>query len=187
MDRMKKNLAAILGELQLLVARLNDAEGKEFLDRVQKARRVYVTGQGRSGLIVKTFAQRLMHLGLAVHVADEITTPRIGPGDLLLACSGSASTRITQDAMSSALEAGAAVVLITANPDGAMGDFADLLIALPAALGGEIQEGKVPSVQPQRSLFEQALLLYLDAAVLALRDRLKVPDEQMAKRHTNIE
>ncbi len=187
MDRIRRNAELILAELQAVMTRLTAAEGKDFLERILGAKRVYVTGQGRSGLIVKTFAQRLMHLGLTVHVADEITTPRINPGDVLIACSGSASTRITQDAMSSAMEAGAGVVLITACPDGAMGDFADLLVTLPAAKSEEEARDKVVSRQPQRSLFEQALMIYLDAVVLALRDHLRVPDEQMARRHTNIE
>lgn len=187
MDKIRRNAELILAELGSVFARLDAAEGKDFLERLLRAKRVYVTGQGRSGLVVKTFAQRLMHLGLVVHVADEITTPRIGTGDLLIACSGSAATRITQDSMSSAMEAGAGVALITACPEGPMGDFADLIVTLPAAKGEENAPGKIATRQPQRSLFEQALLVYLDAVVLALRDHLRVPDEQMARRHTNIE
>lgn len=187
MDKIRKNARVILSELRAVFERLDGAEGKKFLDRIVRSKRVYVTGQGRSGLIVKTFAQRLMHLGLTVHVADEITTPRIGPGDVLIACSGSAATRITQDSMSSALEAGAGVVLVTACPDGPMADFADLLVHLSAGRAGEKADGKVRSRQPQRSLFEQALLLYFDAVVMALRDQLRVHDDQMARRHTNIE
>ncbi len=187
MDKIRKNAELVLSELRAVFERLDGAEGKDFLDRLVGARRVYVTGQGRSGLIVKTFAQRLMHLGLTVHVVDEITTPRIGSGDLLVACSGSASTRITQDSMSSAMEAGAAVVLLTACPDGPMGDFADLIVTIPAGRSDESAPGKVLSRQPQRSLFEQALLVYFDSVVLALRDHLRVPEEQMARRHTNIE
>lgn len=187
MDRIRRHAEMILGELQAVMERLTAAEGKDLLDRILRSRRVYLTGQGRSGLVVKAFAQRLMHLGLAVHVADEITTPRIGEGDLLISCSGSAATRITQDHMSSAMEAGAGVVLITACPDGPMGDFADLIVSLPAARQNESGKGKVISRQPQRSLFEQALLIYLDAVVLALRDHLKVEEDQMARRHTNIE
>jgi hypothetical protein len=53
------------------------------------ANRVFVVGAGRTGLALKMAAMRLMHLGLVVHVAGEVTSPAIGRCDLLLVASGS--------------------------------------------------------------------------------------------------
>ena len=56
------------------------------------ARTVFVAGSGRSGLAMRSFAMRLIHLGLSAHVVGETTTPRITDRDLLLIGSGSGST-----------------------------------------------------------------------------------------------
>ncbi|MBI5366183.1 MAG: SIS domain-containing protein [Planctomycetes bacterium] len=178
---------AILRELRAVLSRVSREDTRELIRRLVEAKRVFTAGQGRSGLMAKAFAQRLMHLGLVVHVAEEITTPRIGTGDVLLACSGSGETRMTLDIMSSAHEADATVVLVTATPDGRGGDFADLIIHLPAGTRLANGKGMVRSLQPQRTLFEQTLLLYLDSLILDLVQRLSVKEQEMQKRHTNIE
>jgi hypothetical protein len=45
---------------------------------ITNARAVFVIGNGRSGLATQMAAMRLMHLGLRVHVAGEVTAPAIG-------------------------------------------------------------------------------------------------------------
>ncbi|MDT5127294.1 MAG: 6-phospho-3-hexuloisomerase, partial [Mycobacterium sp.] len=73
--------------------RLLNSVAAEQWDRagslITTARAVFVIGNGRSGLATQMAAMRLMHLGLRVHVAGEVTAPAIGAGDLLIAVSGS--------------------------------------------------------------------------------------------------
>ena len=46
------------------VARAIDQESAiRFLEKILAAERIYVAGAGRSGLVGRAFAQRLMHLG----------------------------------------------------------------------------------------------------------------------------
>ncbi len=47
---------------------------------IRSARAVFVIGGGRSGLAIQMAAMRLMHLGLRVHVAGEVTAPASTPG-----------------------------------------------------------------------------------------------------------
>ena len=56
---------------------------------IQKNQRIFVLGAGRSGLMAKGFAMRLMHIGYTVFVIGETITPSIQAGDVLLAVSGS--------------------------------------------------------------------------------------------------
>lgn len=57
------------------------AEGWDHAgDLITSARAVFVIGNGRSGLATQMSAMRLMHLGLRVHVAGEVTAPAIGAG-----------------------------------------------------------------------------------------------------------
>ncbi len=52
---------------------------------LDSAPQIFVTAAGRSLLMVKAFAMRLMHLGYPVHVTGDVTTPALRKGDLLLA------------------------------------------------------------------------------------------------------
>lgn len=173
-----------------LEAVLEDIPG-DLIDRlaaeIAGAERVFVAGEGRSGLMARAFASRLVHLGLRVHEASEITCPRIGPRDVIVACSGSGETRTTLEKMLSAREVEARVVLVTANPDTRFADAADLLLHIPAPVAPARIRKDLASAQPQRSLFEQALLVVLDSTVLKLMEKLKVKREDMANRHTNLE
>ncbi len=47
----------------------------QFIDELLSAKRIYVMGAGRSGLIAKAFAMRLMHLGMHSYVVGETITP----------------------------------------------------------------------------------------------------------------
>ena len=44
---------------------------------IEDAPRIFVSGAGRSGLIMRALGIRLMHLGKTVHVVGESTTPSI--------------------------------------------------------------------------------------------------------------
>ena len=154
---------------------------------IADADRVFVAGEGRSGLMGRAFASRLVHLGVQVHEASEITCPRIGRRDLMIACSGSGETRTTLEKMLSAKEVEAKVVLITANAETQFGDAADIMLHLPAPVAPHRITRSLQSAQPQRSLFEQALLIVLDSTVLRLMEKLGVGREAMQRRHTNLE
>lgn len=106
------NRTLILNELERTFAAVSDAEIAVAQRMILTANRVFVTGAGRTGLALKMVAMRLMHLGLAVHVAGDA----IGPGDLLLVASGSGTTTGPVHAAEVAVKAGARVLALTATP-----------------------------------------------------------------------
>ncbi|HID41529.1 MAG TPA: 6-phospho-3-hexuloisomerase, partial [Pyrodictium sp.] len=65
-----------------VIDKLNPEQVKQMLDTLEKAYRsghkVLVMGAGRSGLVGRAFAMRLMHLGFNVYVLGETITPSIG-------------------------------------------------------------------------------------------------------------
>ena len=87
---MKAYRDIVLGEVSRTLSLVSEAHSREFCRELGRVRRrtVYITGVGRSGLVVHAFGQRLMHLGFDVHLAQEVTAPAIRRGDLLVACSG---------------------------------------------------------------------------------------------------
>ena len=58
---MKKYSLQILEEISQVLPQLEDQDSKKFCAELKRAKRVYITGVGRSGLVVKAFGQRLMH------------------------------------------------------------------------------------------------------------------------------
>ncbi len=65
----------------------------EFARMLNAANRIFIMGAGRSGLVAKSFAMRLMHIGYQVYVVGEIVTPAVTAGDVVVAISGSGNTR----------------------------------------------------------------------------------------------
>lgn len=106
----------ILTELERTLASVSEPEVAAAQRMILAANRLFVMGAGRTGLALKMAAMRLMHLGLVVHVAGEVTTPAIGPGDLLLVASGSGTTAGPVHAAEIAVKTGAQVLALTASP-----------------------------------------------------------------------
>jgi 6-phospho-3-hexuloisomerase len=174
----------VLKEVASVLSRISQEGSRTFcreLSRVRR-RRIYITGVGRSGLVVQAFGQRLMHLGFNVHLAQEITAPAVGRGDLLVACSGTGTTLLPLYMARKARRTGARVVAITARPASPLARLANLTIIIPAPLSPGRE-----SRQPARSLFEQAMFLYLDSVVLTAIQEFRISARKMRGRHANLE
>lgn len=83
------NLTLIVDELNQAANQIDEQQLEQLTDAISKAGRVFVAGAGRSGLMMRAFAMRLMHLGLDVYVVGETVTRSLSKDDLLLIGSGS--------------------------------------------------------------------------------------------------
>jgi 6-phospho-3-hexuloisomerase len=184
---MNRICQTILKEISAALSGIHESATQKFLCILSKAKRVYITGVGRSGLVVKAFGQRLMHLGFQVHLADEITAPGIAKKDVLVACSGTGTTKLTLYMARKAAGIGAKVVALTARPASPLAKTSELTILIPVPLEYGHRSHGIVSHQPARSLFEQTLLLYLDSIIMALIDRLKIAQTRIERRHANLE
>ncbi|OHB70416.1 MAG: hypothetical protein A2W23_06150 [Planctomycetes bacterium RBG_16_43_13] len=188
---MSKFTTIILNEMSAVLSQIDERNTSKFVTEIRKAKRIYITGVGRSGLVVKAFGQRLMHLGFDVHLADEITAPAIARGDILIACSGTGTTMLPLEMARKAAIAKARVVSLTATPHSPLAKYSKLVITIPAPLEGAKGKGQrakgLQNRQPARSLFEQALFIYLDSITLQLIDALHIRQSKIEKRHTNLE
>ena len=91
-DAVHHNLGLIHSEVLTAAGGLRRGDLADVVRLIGGAPRVFLAGAGRSGLVLRMAAMRLMHLGLDVHVAGDTTTPAIREGDLLIAASGSGTT-----------------------------------------------------------------------------------------------
>lgn len=178
--------ATILEELRAVVGRIPKATSDAFVDRLLAADKIFIVGRGRTGLIAGAFAMRLMHLGLRIYIVGEISTPKVGQRDLLIACSGAGASRTVQQMTAIARRERAAIIAISYASDSPIAKGADVFVRVPTP-NLRARGGARRTVQPLGSLFEQALLIYLDGMVLRLMERLRVSPDDMASRHTNLE
>jgi 6-phospho-3-hexuloisomerase len=155
-------------------------------DEILLARRIACFGVGREGLMMRALCMRLMHLGLDAHVVGDMTTPPIGPGDLLLVSAGPGSFPLGLALLDVAAGAEARTLVITAQPAGEAARRADVTIHLPAQTMADDRTG-TPSLLPMGSLFEAAQLIFFDLISIQLRERTGQSPEDMRARHTNLE
>lgn len=179
------NISLVLGEIADTAARISPDRLRQAASMLENADRVFVAGAGRSGLVLRMAAMRLMHLGHVVHVAGDTTTPAIRKGDLLLVASGSGSTSGIVKAAETAAKAGARIVAFTANSGSALAGLADAVVLLPAQQ--KTDHGSGVSRQYSGSLFEQVLFVATEAVFQTLWDNADIPAEQLWLRHANLE
>ncbi|KON29789.1 hypothetical protein AC482_05585 [miscellaneous Crenarchaeota group-15 archaeon DG-45] len=191
-DEILRGISEAMEELDL-----SQVEGMlEALLRTRAGRsRVLVVGAGRSGLVGKAFAMRLMHLGFDVYVMGETITPSVGEGDLVLIISGSGSTALPVTVAGMAKRLGARVLAVTSHPDSPLGKAADHLVLIPGRERRAREEeyssrqmlGEHEPLAPMGTLFEDACMVFLDSVIAELMARLGTSEEEMRRKHAAIE
>jgi len=174
----------VSAEISDVITQLDQDELSVLVEAILAAQRVFVCGAGRSLLMMRAFAMRLMHMGVEAYVVGETITPAIADGDLLIAGSGSGQTRGTLATVQSAAARGVRTAVITAHSEAQIAEACDLVVVVPLPV---TDEAGPSSCQPLGSLFEQSLLVVGDVLVMSLMKRMGATNEQMRARHTNLE
>jgi 6-phospho-3-hexuloisomerase len=172
-------------ELAAAVGPLDDASLEPAVRAIAGAGRVMLYGCGREGLMMRALAMRLHHLGLDVCMQGDMNAFPLGPGDLFLCAAGPGELATASALCTVAREAGATVVVVTAEPDGATSALADVRLVIPAQTMA--RDVGSDAVLPMGSLFEGAMFLVFEVLVLQLRERLGETPASMRARHTNME
>lgn len=86
-------LTKILNELQQSSSLILDEDAEKLVNGILGAKKVFVAGAGRSGFMGKSFAMRMMHMGIDAYVPGETTTPNFEKDDILIIGSGSGETK----------------------------------------------------------------------------------------------
>jgi 3-hexulose-6-phosphate synthase/6-phospho-3-hexuloisomerase len=174
---------------KFIVSKISDVLGatdKTYEARLtgllERSRRVFVAGAGRSGLVGRFFVMRLMHGGYQAYLVGEIVTPSIQKGDLLIVISGSGETETMIAYAKKAKEKGAKIALISTRDKSTIGDMADMVFRI----GTPEQYGRVVGM-PMGTTFELSTLVLLEATISHIIHTKKIPEEQMRTRHANLE
>jgi len=168
---------------------------KVLLGAQAKGKKVMVIGIGRSGLVGRAFAMRLMHLGFQVHVVGETITPALGPGDILFAISGSGSTTFVVAAAEIAKKVGAKIIAITSYPKSKLGKLANYAVVIPGRIRAAKYRdyfsrqilGNHEPLAPLGTRFEVSSMVFLDSLIVELMEVLGKTEAEMKARHATIE
>ena len=188
MHEFQQHVERVTGEIANCLQSISVDAVDRALITINSAPRLFIAGAGRSGLAMRAFAMRLMHLGKECHFLGDVTTPSVAAGDLLIVGSGSGSTETLQAVAKRAKSLQANILLFTIMPDSPIAILADHVVRIPApstkAMGAtEV----VSSIQPMGSLFEQCLLLLTDIIILMLMQRRDTTLKEICLRHANLE
>ncbi len=176
--KVKEKVKQNIQELNEIADSLDEQQLEKAAEVCVGATRIFFSGMGRSGNMVKALAIRFMHLGFEAYVAGDASTPSIRKGDLLVAVTASAKTKVTLNHMEIARREGAEVILITAQTE-YLG-MSDYVITIPART-------KVATQQHAGSLFEQSVLVVGDALAAAIQEKKGIAAEDMNYRHANLQ
>lgn len=180
---MNINGSKILSELTEVNNQLNTSDIYKLIDLIDISNHIYLTGAGRSGLMIRSFANRLLHLGYNINVVGEISSPHTHPGDLLLISSGSGETKSLISQAEIAKQNGLKVALITTSLTSSLAKLADIVLLIPV----QSKDTNGETIQPMGTLFEQYTLILYDSIVLNIMDLKNQTNETMKARHANLE
>jgi len=166
-----------------ILANINDKEVSNVISSFFKAKRIFVYGAGRSGLVARAFAIRLVHLGFQTFVIGETIGAPVQKNDLVFLISGSGETIPAVMTADIAHRIGARVVVVTGEKHSKITTNADITLVLSPT--GESKERK--TYAPLGTLFEASTWVLLDCIIAELMDQKKETEESMRSRHATLE
>ncbi len=175
-------LRTIMNEIEDVIDKVNEEELQAVIKVMDKNRRIFVCGEGRSGLSAKGFAMRLMHLGYTVYVVGETITPAVNENDIFIAVSGSGKSMNVINDAKKASDKGCAVIAVTSKPESPLAALAGHVLTIPGTVKGDTKDAR-GSVQLLSSLFDQSLHITLDALCLLISYRDNTSNEAATNAH----
>lgn len=174
----------ILEQLKDTAGNVSDEEVDTMIDAIMNAKQIFIGGAGRSLLMMRSLAMRLMQFGFNSHVVGDTTTPAIREGDLLILGTNSGETKNLKSWVEVAKTNNAKILVITSNPSSTIGSQADYVVRFNKIVD-------VDKIQSSGSSFEQSLLIFCDAVVMYLFNTRNLSSEEIDKfiriKHANLE
>lgn len=145
---------------------------------INKSPTIFVYGAGRSGIIARAFAMRLVQTGLRAFVIGESVTPIVRRGDLVVVFSNKGESYSSLQTANIVRREGADLIVITARANSKLAHAATLLIKFSFP-----EEAARPRYAPLGTLFEAASLRLTDGLIAALMKVRGETEETLRMRH----
>ena len=197
LSSVQKAMSEITQHIEMYSKKLDQKKVQLILKTLQTQNNVFVYGAGRSGLVGKAFAMRLMHLSINVFVIGETVYPAIKENDVLFVISGSGETSAIVNACKSAKEKKAKIIALTSNLNSTIGKLADLVLEvqgrtkLAVGTGKDYEQKQIigfhQPLSPLGTLFEDTCQVLLDGIIVGLMQEMGKSEKELKERHANIE
>jgi 6-phospho 3-hexuloisomerase len=172
----------LLNKITDILGQTDDSYEAKLVSMCDEAKRIFITGAGRSKLVGNFLGMRLMHSGYETYVQGEVATPSIRSGDLLIVISGSGETTQLVSFANKAKSEGAKVILIFSKSSSTIGDIADQTIQI-----GNDDSFATTKGMPMGTMFELSTLIFLEATISYLIHEKDIEETDMRYRHANME
>jgi 6-phospho-3-hexuloisomerase len=193
-EHLTLSMELMADQIKNIAQRLDRNSIKKTIEYIMGADSIFITGAGRSGLVGKAFAMRLMHLGFTSYVVGESTTPAVHKNDVVIAISGSGETRSVSDLGRIAKDIGATLITVTSNKDSTLGHISDTTLEIHGRskedTGGYLERhmrGEYSHLTPLGTSFEISSLVFLDALVAELIYITGASEADLKSRHAKLE
>ncbi|MFW5945402.1 MAG: SIS domain-containing protein [Candidatus Natronoplasma sp.] len=159
---------------------LNCESIEKTVKLLTSANNVFVYGSGRSGLVGRTFAMRLMQLGLDSFFIGETITPAVKSGDCVFFVSktGETQTAIQAAEIVDDRVEDSHIIVLTASPESPLAEVGDVVIFLEG-----LDSDKNKRLAPLGTIFEDTAMIFLDGLIAVLMEDLDEYEEDMKVRH----
>jgi len=193
---MKTAINEILKNIESATDNIDENVINEFMDILTSSKNVFVIGAGRSGLVAKAFAMRLVHLGISAYVVGETISPAIYDDDCILAISGSGETNTIVSAVKIAKNRGSKALSLTSYPDSSIGEISDVVMLVKGRTKIDVDDenyikrqidGNYASLTPLGTAFELTSLIFLDGLISELMHKMGKTEYDLKSRHTVLE
>jgi len=154
------------------IGSINDA-----VERTLKANQVFVYGSGRSGIMGKAFAMRLVQMGIRAFFIGESTTPIVESNDLVYIISNTGETASANVSANIVRRLGADLIVITGKETSKLAHSATVILLL------KDPDDRDTDSAPLGTLFEASSLILMDCLTSELMARKSETEDTMRSRH----
>jgi 6-phospho-3-hexuloisomerase len=175
---MKETSSYILKEIQEVLAKVDESVVDEIVDSIISAKKIFIYGVGRSGLVGKAFAVRLVQMGFNVHFIGETTTPIVEAIDLVIIVSNTGETMSAVQTANIVRRVGAKVISITSNMQSKLAQASNVSLELTT-----VKDEQRRKTTPLGTLFEDSTFLLFDSIVPILMNKLGQSEASLRRRH----
>ncbi|MCZ3932969.1 6-phospho-3-hexuloisomerase [Lactobacillus gasseri] len=180
---MIKEFKDITNEIVATTTSLSKADMNQIINMLFSAKQIFLSGEGRSGLMIAAFANRLTQLGLNSHVSSEITAPALSNGDILIFNSASGTSALLNSQAKVSQQLGVEILTFTVNNNSPLAQKSDVVVTINA----QSKDDYNGSIQPMGSLFEQCSFLIFDSIILHILNQNHLSSKKMRQMHSNLE
>jgi 6-phospho 3-hexuloisomerase len=143
-----------------------------------KAPAIFVYGAGRSGIIGRAFAMRLVQSGLTAYVIGESVTPIVREGDAVFILSYRGESQSSIQTANIVRREGAKLVVVTGRESSKLAHAATLLLSFRFP-----NDENHRTLAPLGTLFESAALRLTDGLIAEIMRARGETEESMRRRH----